>query len=139
MTIKDENKIGIPRELTFTCSECGHWELAECSRGYVLRRFVEAVVCQRTSGDKQYAGKSIQQCEARYASHADGSEDYDVAGDDYGVTGSQWYACGNCETVLESEDGSPVEDVEELAEWLIENCPQEAPDEASLEREDSED
>jgi rubredoxin len=120
-------------ELKFTCPECGYPELAECSGGYAWRRFVEAVVCQPTSGDKGRAGEKVQQCEIRYASLADGSPDCDCVEDNYGVNTLRWFACVDCDFVLESEGGSPVEDERELAEWLIKNCPQDAPDSSSLE------
>jgi hypothetical protein len=112
--------------LSFTCTVCGNRHVAEYSGGYASRTFVEAVVCQpANAGEETQESEKGQRCEIHYASLADGSPDCDYVEDDYGGDCAYWYACGDCEAVLKSENGSPVEDEGELAEWLMKNCPQE--------------
>lgn len=116
--------------LRFTCPECGHSHMAECWGGYASRTFVEDVVCRpaNVEEDIQESEKG-QRCEIHYVTLADGSRDCDYVEDEYGVNCFHWYACGDCESVLETESGSPVEDEDELAEWLMKNCPQEGSEE----------
>ncbi len=123
---RTERKEPRKRMLRFTCPECGHDELAECHGGHASRTFIEAVVSQTTNSKEvnEINGKS-ERFEIRYAARADGSPDRDFVEDNYGVSSLQWFACGDCDFVLGSEDGHPLEDEESLAEWLAENCSQE--------------
>jgi len=55
--------------------------------------------------------------------------DIDEEGDfDYGpIEGDgtvDRYQCLTCGYILRNEDGSPIDDNEEVVEWIIENCPQ---------------
>jgi hypothetical protein len=126
-------------QLRFTCPKCGHDHLLECARGYVQRTVVKDVVCgPRDPEDNDLAGGKIPECEIRYASRADGSDVYSCVYDDYDVDSDNFYACAKCDAVLESESGSRVEYEEELAEWLLKNCPQDDAAAALRKKNDSE-
>jgi hypothetical protein len=98
------------RSLVFTCPRCRGHTLAEENTGATVRLQVSDI--------KISIDDSSDEPEAALDYTAD-CELIDLSDD------SPAYLCGDCNFVLESEGGSPLEDRRELAEWLIKNCPQE--------------
>jgi predicted RNA-binding Zn-ribbon protein involved in translation (DUF1610 family) len=142
MTINGEKATSTLRVLKFTCPECGSHSLFNGYAGYVCRQFIEAVSCELVE-PKEKGDESIQVAKVNILPERlpDGSICVDYDEDNYSRSRhyADFFACADCEEVLRFEDGPDVQSDEELAEWLIENCRQDAPDEESLKGNDPED
>jgi hypothetical protein len=113
----------VPRRIIkFTCPECGSGHLFRGWPGYVCRQFIKAIACQ-PSETPETADQSDEHFETHlvFERLPDGSINVDYDEDNYERSrcgNHDFFACAECEQVLQFDDGSDVKGQNELVEWL---------------------
>jgi hypothetical protein len=144
MTEKSGNDVGVTKtetadtgtwsELTFTCPRCGSHKLLECLGGRVVYGLVDEIHYkpEEVESEEDNVEDTEEELEEQDAtiyddvedayvlvqSRSDGTEIWDF-GVDNASDHYSWFRCAECDYELAFEDGSPVEDAMELAQWLI--------------------
>jgi hypothetical protein len=135
MTLKDDktcsgnsNKTSRVALLQPSCPECGSDLIFRGWPGYVCRNFIKAVACEpdqtQGTGDNSSA---VPHDRIVYERLPDGSLNVDYDEDNYDRSryeDNEFFACAECDHVLQFENGSEVRGEEELAEWLTLNSEQ---------------
>lgn len=128
MTPKDEksatanfNKTPHVRLRQPTCSECGSDVIFRGFPGYVCRNFIKAVACDPETEGTGENISAVPGSRIVYACLPDGSLNVDYDEDQYDRSRyehDEFFACAECEHVLQFENGREVRDEEQLLEWL---------------------
>ncbi len=111
-----------------TCPDCGSELIFRGSPGYVRRNFIKAVACEpdQTQGTEENT-PALPGSRIVYACLPDGSLNVDYDEDHYDRSGyedDEFFACAECDHVLQFESGSEVRGEEKLVEWLTLNSEQ---------------
>jgi hypothetical protein len=105
-----------------TCPDCGSDLLFRGWPGYVCRHFIKAVACE--PDHTQRTGETtpaVPVSRIIYECLPDGSLNVDYDEDRYDRSryeDDEFFACAECEHVLQFENGREVRDVEQFVEWL---------------------
>lgn len=130
MTPKDDktccgnlNKTSHVELLQPSCPECGSGLIFRGWPGYVCRNFIKAVACEpdQTQGTRE-STSAVPGSRIVYACLPDGSLNVDYEEDSYDRSryeDDEFFACAECDHVLQFENGSEVRGEEELVEWLV--------------------
>jgi DNA-directed RNA polymerase subunit RPC12/RpoP len=129
MTLKDETTCtGISNKTSHvalhqpSCPECGSGLIFRGWPGYVCRNFIKAVACE--SDQTQGTGENtlaVPSSRIVYACLPDGSLNVDYDEDHYDRSyyeDDEFFACAECDHVLQFENGSEVRDEQQLVEWV---------------------
>lgn len=105
-----------------SCPECGSGLIFRGWPGYVCRNFIKAVACEpgQTQGNGENT-PAVPSSRIVYACLPDGSLNVDYAEDDYDCSryeDDEFFACAECDHVLQFENGSEVRDEQQLVEWV---------------------
>jgi hypothetical protein len=146
MTLKDHNTSSgnpnrtpqVRRLLQPTCPECSSELIFRGWPGYVCRNFIKAVACDPETEGTGENTSAVPGSRIVYGRLPDGSLNVDYDEDNYDRSryeDDEFFACAECEQVLQFENGSEVRSEAELVEWLTLNSEQakeDQPDERLL-------
>ncbi len=121
-TKANSNKTPHVKLLQPTCSECGSDLIFRGWPGYVSRNFIKAVACEpdQTKGTGE-STTPVPGGRIIYGRLPDGSLNVDYDEDRYDRSryeDDEFFACAECDHVLQFENGREVRDDKELVEWL---------------------
>jgi DNA-directed RNA polymerase subunit M/transcription elongation factor TFIIS len=105
-----------------TCPECGSDVIFRGFPGYVCRNFIKAVACgpERAQGTGE-STPAVPGSRIVYERLSDGSLNVDYDEDRYDrlrYEDDEFFACAECEQVLQFENGREVRDEEQFVEWV---------------------
>jgi hypothetical protein len=105
-----------------SCPECGSDLIFRGWPGYVCRNFIKAVACEldKTQGTEE-STPAMPSSRIVYERLPGGFLNVDYDEDRYDRSryeDDEFFACAECEQVLQFENGREVRDEEQLVEWL---------------------